>query len=87
MKYPVVSDNKEEKNKKVIGIDAIAECVELIYNGEEVHKAEDCETKDIVDFIEGLTHKQFETVLQFFDTQCKHLVVGLDLLYKPQTDL
>ena len=28
-------------------------------------------TKDIVDFIEGLTHKQFETVLQFFDTMPK----------------
>ncbi len=68
MKYPKLDTLAEEESGNNTSIDSIVECIEMIYNGEEVFKSKDQEKKELVDFIENLTHSQFESILNFFAT-------------------
>ena len=78
MKYPTLKS--DDKNETVeLGINMISECVELIYNGDTIHKANEYTTEELATFIEGLTHKQFELILHFFDTMPK---LSCDIKFK-----
>jgi len=46
----------------------IVECIYQIWEGEEVHDAQDYTHKEKVDFLESLSHDQFEKVQTFFET-------------------
>ena len=46
----------------------VADCIDQIFEGEEVWDANDMKRKEIVDFLEGMTQQQFELVQQFFET-------------------
>lgn len=48
-------------------IEAMAGCVDQIFNGEEVYDSSTTSKKEFVDWIEGLTNQQFEQVRQFFE--------------------
>lgn len=48
-------------------IESIADCVDQIFNGEEVYDSSTTSKKEFIDWIEGLTNQQFEKVRQFFE--------------------
>ena len=78
MKYPSF---EEFVKVSIIGkdtssevIDIMARCVDQIFDGEDVYDSSTTSKKEFVQFIEGLTNKQFEGVQSFFSEmpQLKH---------------
>jgi len=65
LKYPALNVD-EEISGVDISLSSIAECIEMIYEGDNVFKSEDINKKELVEFIENLTHQQFEKILEFF---------------------
>ena len=81
MKYPSLKQfvessftfEKSEGNDSTIeNIDKsfkiITSCVDVIFNNEESYAASDCTEKELFDFLDSLTNKQFKQIEQFFDT-------------------
>ena len=74
MKYPSINefinitlmDRDLETTEKVF--DMLADCVDQIFQDEEVWDSESTSKKEIIDFFDNLTQKQFEKIQQFFDT-------------------
>lgn len=56
--------------------DLIASCVDQVYSEEESWSASDCTKKELTEFIEQLSSKQFKEVEKFFQTMPKlsHLI-------------
>jgi hypothetical protein len=76
MKYPSMEQfvtsqilQKDQSTEEVF--DEIINCVEQIYDGDEVWEAKTTPRKDIKEYLEGLTSKQFEAIQQFFSTMPK----------------
>lgn len=72
MKYPgfkqfvnitLLNNSLDDTNEL---FDLIADCVDQIFQGDEVWDASDTKKSEIVDFIEGMTQKQFEKLQDFF---------------------
>lgn len=51
--------------------DLIASCIEQVYSEEESWSAKDCTKKELLEFIEQLSSKQFKEIESFFDTMPK----------------
>ena len=51
--------------------DLIANCIESIYNEEEVWSTSDCTKKEVKDFLEQMNSLQFKNIEKFFDTMPK----------------
>ena len=49
----------------------IVDCMESVYDAEEVHKMKDTPRKETMNFLMGLTQKQFEKIQNFFLTMPK----------------
>jgi len=70
MKYPSfeefvkVSIIAKDTSEQVIEI--MGKCIDQIFDGEEVYDSSTTSKKEFVEFIEGLTNKQFEKVQEFF---------------------
>lgn len=70
MKYPSfeefvkVSIIAKDTSEQVIEI--MGKCVDQIFDGEDVYDSSTTSKKEFVEFIEGLTNKQFEKVQEFF---------------------
>ena len=79
MKYPkldttlenVFEDEEENAHEVDILINIIAECMESIYDEENVHQVKDTPKQEVLDFILGLTQNQFEKLREFFETAPK----------------
>lgn len=51
-----------------VGIDVIAECVENIFDADNVHSKKDFTRAELIEFIENLTSDQFADVEKFIET-------------------
>jgi len=76
MKYPgfkqfVTSQiiQKDQNTEEIF--DVIVDCVDQIYQGEEVWEAKTTPRKDIREYLDALTSKQFEEIQKFFNTMPK----------------
>ena len=76
MKYPSMEQfitsqilQKDQSTEEVF--DEIINCVEQIYDGDEVWEAKTTPKKGIKEYLEGLTSKQFESIQEFFSTMPK----------------
>ena len=49
----------------------IAQCIDKIYNEEEVWATEDCTKKEMTDFLESMNSSQFKEIEKFFETMPK----------------
>jgi hypothetical protein len=49
----------------------IVECIEYIWDGDEIYKAKDSTKKELNDFIESLSSSQFVNVREFFESMPK----------------
>jgi len=76
MKYPSMDEFiKNNFSSGDIGVaetfDLIASCIEQIYSEEESWAASDCTKKELLEFVEQLSSKQFKEIEKFFDTMPK----------------
>jgi len=77
MRYPSMNEfiKNNFTNKSDITVDdtfsVISSCIEQIYNEEESWSAKDCSKKELIEFIESLSSKQFKQIEKFFDTMPK----------------
>ena len=76
MKYP--SMEEFVKSNFVLGdisvddtFDVVTSCIEQVYNEEESWSAKDCTKKELREFVEQLSSKQFKEVENFFATMPK----------------
>lgn len=74
MKYPGFKQfldltllNKDLDSTEEI-FNLVADCVDQVFEGEEVWDASDMKRKEVVDFLENMTQQQFELVQKFFET-------------------
>lgn len=72
MKYPTIKILKQLKELKVEDLDevfkVVAECVDYIYEGQEIYYAKEVSKEEILEFLNNLTTDQFKNVQQFFET-------------------
>ena len=77
MKYPSIQEfikynfirNDQISVDDTFGV--ITSCIEQIYNEEESWSASDCTKKELTDFLESLSSKQFKNIEKFFETMPK----------------
>tara|TARA_B100002019_G_scaffold274748_1_gene272022 strand:+ start:6187 stop:6897 length:711 start_codon:yes stop_codon:yes gene_type:complete len=75
MKYPSMEQfiknnfGGEQTSEEVF--DIIADCIDQVIDGDEVHESANCSKKELITFLESLTSKQFENVQEFFVTMPK----------------
>jgi hypothetical protein len=77
MKYPSMSEfiKSNFTNTESLGVDdtfdLISSCIDQVYNEEESWNASDCTKKELREFLEQLSSKQFKEIETFFDTMPK----------------
>lgn len=72
MKYPNIETLKklEQSNEEDIDqiFDIVIDCIDYIYDSDEVFVAKDQSKSEMVEFLNNLTSEQFERIQQFFQT-------------------
>ena len=74
MKYPTLDNIRtiEKKDSETDSIFSILKsCIHEVHDGETIYSRIDISDKDIDDFIDQFSNKQFEEVMKFFDTMPK----------------
>ena len=73
MAYPHMGMMTQGQGKDNIEamFDLICDCMYQIYYGEEIYDCLDYTQKEKMDFLNSLTHDQFEKIQKFFDTMPK----------------
>ena len=78
MKYPSLNefiknnfDFDDSKNQMDQSFDLIAQCIDKIYNEEQVWTSSDCTKKEMTDFLESMNSSQFKELENFFTTMPK----------------
>ena len=86
MKYPSLSEfvksnfNLGESINVDDTFDLISSCIEQVYNEEESWAASDCTKKELSEFLEQLSSKQFKQIENFFETMPKlsHIITVIN---------
>lgn len=72
MKYPTASTLKKLMSALTSAddqaIDVFVDCVDYVYDGDEIHKAAEQSRAEMVQFFDNLTRAQFDQVKEFFHT-------------------
>lgn len=71
MKYPTIDTLKrleQDVSTTDAALDIIADCIDYIYDGEQIFTAKDCTKKDLLDFLDNLTSVQLNNIQNFFRT-------------------
>jgi hypothetical protein len=73
MKYPTFEDIKkyETANEGDVIVKLTADCIEYVYDGEQIYYSKDTTLNERVEFIEGMQTKDLEKIKQFFDSMPK----------------
>jgi len=94
MQYPTVDTFSKSGMTEITALnmlEVISACIAQIYDkkGEEVWESKDSTKKELVDFIEQLSSKQFAEIQKFFDTmpKLKHVVTVKNPKTKKETEV
>jgi hypothetical protein len=77
MKYPSMNEFIKNNFNSDAGVsvddsfDLITSCIEQVYSEEESWSAKDCTKKELSEFLEQLSSKQFKEIEKFFETMPK----------------
>lgn len=75
MKYPNIDTIQALENAAAGDVDAIfdvvSDCIEFIYDGDEVYPTKEQTKEEVLEFLNNLTQDQFAKIQQFFDTMPK----------------
>ena len=71
LRYPSFDDMKSLDTEKAESIESvmalIIQCIDNIYDENDVYPAQDSSKQELIDFVEGLNSAQFEQVSNFFE--------------------
>jgi hypothetical protein len=75
-KYPTADLAKnftelEGKSEIDLASEAIINCIDYIFDKENIYKKEDSTNKELIEFLEGLSQDQFQKLSKFFETMPK----------------
>ena len=94
MQYPTVDTFSKSGMTEITAsnmLEVISACIAQVYDkkGEEVWESKDSTKKELVDFIEQLSSKQFAEIQKFFDTmpKLKHEITVKNPKTKVETDV
>ena len=94
MKYPSMNEFIQNNfNSGAASVtdtfDLIISCIEQIYNEEESWSASDSTKKELLEFVEGFSSKQFKEVEKFFETmpKLKHTIKVTNPKTKVESDI
>ena len=81
MRYPNFNTIKkyEGKNETDVILKLTADCIEYIYDGDQIYYAKDTTEEELIEFIEGMQSKDLEKIKEFFDNIPK---ISKDLDFK-----
>jgi hypothetical protein len=81
MKYPNFEMLKDFQNKTEMEtvVDLIINCIDFIYDGDDIFYAKDSTKEELAEFIDSLQSKDLEKLKDFFDTMPK---LGKELNFK-----
>jgi len=72
MKYPTIEIDKlltsNQFRKEEMDVEIVVQCVDYLYEGEDITYAKDIDVKELRAFIEGLTEKNYAKIVEFFKT-------------------
>lgn len=73
MKYPGVDTLKKLEsiisgNEIDTALDIICDCIDYVYDGDEIYPVKDQKKSDVMEFLNNLTNSQFNQIKQFFQT-------------------
>jgi hypothetical protein len=74
MKYPKmdsISISTENKDDFDIVIDLIVDCIDYIYDADNVYYAKDSTKEELMDFLDSLQSKDLDKIKEFFETMPK----------------
>jgi hypothetical protein len=77
MKYPTLDAaslkhiSKKSKNQMDAAMESIVNCIEYIYDKEEIYKTEDITRTELIEFIDNLSQEQFMKINNFFTSMPK----------------
>ena len=76
MKYPTLKNamnmpKGKQADDPEIAFGIITECIDYIYQGEEVFSSKDHTKKQLEEFVDSLTQNQFQHITEFFETMPK----------------
>jgi hypothetical protein len=73
MRYPKLNFivGKENKTETEIVLDLIIDCIDYIYDENQMYYAKDSTRQELVDFVDSLQSKDLEKIKTFFDTMPK----------------
>lgn len=73
MKYPSLdlSDTLKDASDIEDVFNLVASCIDIIYDGDEVHYAHETKKEELLQFLNNLTSEQFAKIQQFFETMPK----------------
>lgn len=70
LKYPdMYSITNSTEIEDIMGI--LCKCIDMIYDGDEVHDASEYDLEEIINFVDSLTQDQFQKMQNFFETMPK----------------
>lgn len=73
LEYPRIDSIAEMTNVSdgEAGFEIVKRCISQIYDKENVYAKSDMDSKELDEFVDSLSHKQFEQVQEFFNTMPK----------------
>ena len=73
LKYPKIDTltRLNQSNQIDMVFDVVLNCIDKIYEGEEVHDSVDYKKEELMEFLNSLSSKQFQKIQVFFDTMPK----------------
>jgi hypothetical protein len=75
MKYPTLDMSKasssQSEDKSSYMFEVITDCIDSIYDEEQIYKSSDTPREEITDFLDALSSDQFQKVVTFFEEMPK----------------
>ena len=73
MKYPtfeIISNLKSQTEEEIL-IELLINCIDYIFDGDQIYYSKDVSKEELVEFIDNLQQKDLEKIQQFFETAPK----------------
>ena len=68
MKVPTIMQIANKRTMLDLSFNLVRDCIAQIYNGDEVHEANDLSVEELDEYVEHLTTKQFKQIRNYFES-------------------
>ena len=68
MKVPTIMQIANKRTMLDLSFNLVRDCIAQIYNGDEVHEANDLSKEELDEYVEHLTTRQFTQIRKYFES-------------------